>query len=218
MEAEPLLQLNGFTCIRDGEPLFVPVDTVINAGDVVQIAGPNGAGKTTLLRSLCGLFDSCEGEILWQGKPIMRAKHEFLAQLLYLGHHPGVKKSLTARENLEWFAGVNGEACALDVESVLAKVGLDGYADIHCHQMSAGQHRRVGLARLHFDASPLWILDEPFTAIDKQGVERLEAKIQEHAAMGGTVILTTHQALSFSHYRTIDLVKYTEAFGGVTHV
>lgn len=214
MEVAALLQLNKFTCVRDDEPLFVPVDAAIEAGDIVQIAGPNGAGKTTLLRSLCGLFDSCEGEILWRSKPIRHAKYDFLAQLLYLGHNPGVKKSLTARENLEWFAGVSGNADEFDVEAVLEKVGLAGYADIHCHQMSAGQHRRVGLARLHFDTSPLWVLDEPFTAIDKQGVARLEAKVQEHAAGGGTVILTTHQALSFSNYRTIELTKYSDILDG----
>lgn len=210
-----MLQLNAFTCIRDDEPLFKPQSVVINPGDVVQIAGPNGAGKTTLLRSLCGLFDSFEGEILWRGKALNRVRHDFLTQLLYLGHLSGVKKSLTARENLAWFAGVNGLVKTLEVESILAKVGLAGYADIHCHQMSAGQHRRVGLARLYFDTSPLWVLDEPFTAIDKQGVARLENKIQEHAAKGGTVILTTHQALSFSGYRTIELIKTANVFGEV---
>ena len=92
-----LLQLNKFTCTRDDEPLFVPIDVSIHAGQIVQVAGPNGAGKTTLLRSLCGLFDSYEGEILWQDQPLAKARFEFLSQLLYLGHQPGIKKSLTAR-------------------------------------------------------------------------------------------------------------------------
>ena len=209
-----LLQLNKFTCTRDDEPLFMPIDVAINAGDIVQVAGPNGAGKTTLLRALCGLFDSYEGEVLWQGKPVAKSKFEFLSRLLYLGHHPGVKKSLSARENLAWFAGVKGGVSDLNVEAVLAEVGLAGYADVHCHQMSAGQHRRVGLARLYFDKSPLWVLDEPFTAIDKQGVARLEQLLESHAANGGTVILTTHQALSFDGFRTIELQKYR----GVAHV
>lgn len=203
-----MLELSQFTCIRDSEPLFVPIDFTVDKGNIVQVAGPNGAGKTTLLRSLCGLFDSYEGDFHWQGKPTRQIRYEFLSQLLYLGHHPGVKKSLTARENLEWFAGVKGFSASLNVESILNEVGLAGYANIPCQQMSAGQHRRVGLARLYFDQSPLWILDEPFTAIDKQGVARLEALIETHAQQGGTVILTTHQALSFEGYRTIMLEKY----------
>lgn len=210
-----MLQLNRFTCIRDDEPLFLPIDAEIKAGDIVQIGGPNGAGKTTLLRTLCGLFDSSEGDIYWQGESLSQARYAFLAQLLYLGHQPGVKKSLTARENLEWFAGVSGRASELDVEHVLAEVGLAGYAEIPCYQMSAGQHRRVGLARLYCDDSPLWILDEPFTAIDKQGVARLESKIQDHAKSGGTVILTTHQSLSFDTFRAITLTPHTPNYGGL---
>jgi heme exporter protein A len=205
-----LLELNKFSCTRDHDPLFEPFDAIINAGDIVQVAGPNGAGKTTLLRTLCGLFDSFEGQILWQGAPISHSTprhiwYEFLSQLLYLGHQPGIKKSLTARENLEWFAGIKGGLDRLNVEEVLSRVGLSGYADIPCQQMSAGQQRRVGLARLYFDRSPMWILDEPFTAIDKQGVARLEGLLKQHSANGGTVILTTHQALSLESYRTIEL-------------
>ena len=173
----------------------------------VALVGPNGAGKTTLLRSLCGLFDSFEGEILFEGSSLSHSRHAFLSQLLYLGHQPGVKKSLTARENLEWFAGVNGFKQAFDVRDVLSKVGLAGYEDIPCHQMSAGQHRRVGLARLYFDRSPIWVLDEPFTAIDIQGVARLEALIESRASEGGLVVLTTHQALSIQRFDTLTLEK-----------
>lgn len=207
LETERLLELRDFACVRDGEPLFKPVSHVMSAGDVVQVAGPNGAGKTTLLRSLCGLFDSFEGEILFEGSSLSRSRHAFLSQLLYLGHQPGVKKSLTARENLEWFAGVNGFKQAFDVRDVLSKVGLAGYEDIPCHQMSAGQHRRVGLARLYFDRSPIWVLDEPFTAIDIQGVARLEALIESRASEGGLVVLTTHQALSIKRFHMLTLEK-----------
>ncbi|HEY7772465.1 MAG TPA: cytochrome c biogenesis heme-transporting ATPase CcmA [Marinagarivorans sp.] len=206
-----MLQLNKFTCTRDDEPLFVPIDVSIKAGEVIQVAGPNGAGKTTMLRALCGLFDSFDGEILWRDQPVSRSRFAFLSQLLYLGHQPGIKKSLTARENLQWFARIKGETHTVNVEAALAEVGLDGYADIPCHQMSAGQHRRVGLARLYFDASPFWILDEPFTAIDKAGVARLEERVKQHAYEGGTVILTTHQALSLESYRAIELEKYRGA-------
>lgn len=207
LETQRLLELRDFACVRDGEPLFKSVSHLMSAGDVVQVAGPNGAGKTTLLRSLCGLFDSFEGEILFEGSSLSHSRHAFLSQLLYLGHQPGVKKSLTARENLEWFAGVNGFKQAFDVRDVLSKVGLAGYEDIPCHQMSAGQHRRVGLARLYFDRSPIWVLDEPFTAIDIQGVARLEALIESRASEGGLVVLTTHQALSIQRFDTLTLEK-----------
>lgn len=202
-----MLELRDFACIRDGEPLFKPVTQHMACGEVIQVAGPNGAGKTTLLRSLCGLFDSYEGEILFKERPAHRVRHEFLSQMLYLGHQPGVKKSLTARENLSWFAGISGQKRELDVGELLAQVGLAGYEDIPCHQMSAGQHRRVGLARLYFDQSALWVLDEPFTAIDVQGVARLEALIEARAKAGGLVILTTHQALNIESFKTLTLDK-----------
>lgn len=202
-----MLELRNFACIREGEPLFKPVNQVMNGGQVIQVAGPNGAGKTTLLRSLCGLFDSFEGDILFDGQKISRMRHAFLSQLLYLGHQPGVKKSLTARENLNWFAGVAGQKQAFDVHDVLSQVGLAGYEDIPCHQMSAGQHRRVGLARLYFDRSPIWVLDEPFTAIDVHGVARLEALIEKKAKEGGLVVLTTHQVLNIADFKVLTLEK-----------
>lgn len=202
-----MLELRNFACIREGEPLFKPVNQVMNGGQVIQVAGPNGAGKTTLLRSLCGLFDSFEGDILFDGQKISRMRHAFLSQLLYLGHQPGVKKSLTARENLNWFAGVAGQKQVFDVRDVLLQVGLAGYEDIPCHQMSAGQHRRVGLARLYFDRSPIWVLDEPFTAIDVHGVARLEALIEKKAKEGGLVVLTTHQVLNIADFKVLTLEK-----------
>ncbi|MDZ7924697.1 MAG: cytochrome c biogenesis heme-transporting ATPase CcmA [Marinagarivorans sp.] len=206
-----MLQLNQFTCLRDDLPLFKPLTLAIASGEIVQIAGANGAGKTTLLRTLCGLYDSFDGDILWREQPVSQVRFEFLSQLLYLGHQSGVKKSLTARENLTWFDGVKGHASSLPIEAVLAEVGLVGYADIPCHQMSAGQHRRVGLARLYLATSPLWVLDEPFTAIDKQGVVRLEQKIEAHAQAGGAVILTTHHPLSVARFRVVELDRLNGA-------
>ena len=209
-----MLQLSKYTCIRDGEPLFKPVTTDIKAGEIVQIAGPNGAGKTTLLRAMCGLFDETEGALLWLDKPVHQQRFEFHQQLLFLGHQPAVKKSLTAKENLNWLYGVKGRVLSGDVsiDGSLSQVGLNGYADIPCSQMSAGQHRRVALARLYLDDAPLWVLDEPFTAIDVKGVAKLEEQFEKHASNGGTVILTTHQALSIENYKTLVLepVDYCE--------
>jgi heme exporter protein A len=206
----PLLELRQFSCLRDGHPLFQPLNFTLNSGDLVQISGPNGAGKTTFLRAVCGLFDEWEGEMMWHGSVMRTPNFEACCDLIYLGHQPGVKKSLTAAENLQWFFGSRGLAFPGRVEDALAQVGLAGYEDVLCHQMSAGQMRRVALARLYVAAAKLWILDEPFTAIDRFGVGNLEQLIQQHVSGGGSVVLTTHQALALDSVRLIELVPHKE--------
>lgn len=201
----PSLEFRQFTCLRDGYPLFNPLDFSLQGGEIVQIAGPNGAGKTTFLRSLCGLFDEWTGEMLWQGNSLRVPDFSLCSQLLYLGHQPGVKKSLTAGENLRWFFGVQGVAFPGSVAAALAQVGLDGHEDTMCYQMSAGQLRRVALARLYITKATIWILDEPFTAIDRFGVQNLETLLQRHVSNGGLVILTTHQPLAIPGVRLIEL-------------
>lgn len=211
----PSLEFRQFTCLRDGHPLFNPLTFSLNGGEVVQIAGPNGAGKTTFLRSLCGLFDEWTGEMLWQGNPLRVPDFSLCSQLLYLGHQPGVKKSLTAGENLRWFFGVQGMPFPGSVADALAQVGLGGFEDTYCYQMSAGQLRRVALARLYISKASIWILDEPFTAIDRFGVQNLETLLQRHVSNGGLVILTTHQPLAIPCVRLIELQI---AGGGGNHV
>lgn len=201
----PSLEFRQFTCLRDGHPLFKPLNFSLNGGEVVQIAGPNGAGKTTFLRSLCGLFDEWTGEMLWQGNSLRVPDFSLRSQLLYLGHQPGVKKSLTAGENLRWFFGVQGVPFPGLVSTALAQVGLDGYEDTLCYQMSAGQLRRVALARLYITKAIIWILDEPFTAIDRFGVQNLETLLQRHVSNGGLVIMTTHQPLAIPGVRLVEL-------------
>lgn len=201
----PSLEFRQFTCLRDGHPLFNPLSFSLHSGEVVQIAGPNGAGKTTFLRSLCGLFDEWTGEMLWQGQSLRVPDFSMCSELLYLGHQPGVKKSLTAQENLHWFFGVQGVPFPGSVSSALSHVGLEGYEETPCHQMSAGQLRRVALARLYISKATIWILDEPFTAIDRFGVQNLETLIQRHASNGGLVILTTHQPLALPNVRVVEL-------------
>lgn len=201
----PSLEFRQFTCLRDGHPLFKPLNFSLNGGEVVQIAGPNGAGKTTFLRSLCGLFDEWTGEMLWQGNSLRVPDFSLRSQLLYLGHQPGVKKSLTAGESLRWFFGVQGVPFPGLVSTALAQVGLDGYEDTLCYQMSAGQLRRVALARLYITKAIIWILDEPFTAIDRFGVQNLETLLQRHVSNGGLVIMTTHQPLAIPGVRLVEL-------------
>ncbi|GAB2199042.1 cytochrome c biogenesis heme-transporting ATPase CcmA [Sessilibacter sp. MAH4] len=202
------LELHNIQCERDDRILFSGLNAVFSAGEVIQIEGPNGSGKTTLLRVLTTLSSDYSGDILFNEQPFSQAKFEFLSNLLFLGHAPGVKKSLTPLENLLWYQRAAGVVSKENLMNALAAVGLAGYEDVACFQLSAGQQRRVALARLYFDPSPLWILDEPFTAIDKKGVTALEALIEKRALAGGIVILTTHQDMAFEGLRKIDLRDY----------
>lgn len=199
MVTETLLEVKNLRCERDERVLFDRLDFSVCSGDVVQIEGPNGSGKTTLLRIISGLSSAYEGDIFWRNDLIKKVRADFYQNLHYLGHLPGVKAALTPRENLRW-------SCALElldhdkqIESALEKVGLFGFEDLPCFTLSAGQQRRVALARLYLTNTPLWILDEPFTAIDKAGVAELESKLAQHAENGGAVLLTTHHQLQMPH-------------------
>jgi heme exporter protein A len=193
--ATELLKVENLFCERDERILFEGLCFSLEQGEVIQIEGQNGSGKTTLLRILSGLSSNFEGEIFWQGEAIDNVRDEFLSELLYFGHHPGVKAILSPEENLRWYAAMHPGIEQNKISYALEKVGLAGFEDVPCHTLSAGQNRRVSLARLYLSKARLWILDEPFTAIDKKGVAEKEQLILEHAAQGGTVILTTHHEL-----------------------
>jgi heme exporter protein A len=193
-----LLQTQNLCCERDHRVLVDHLNLTVSSGQICQVEGPNGSGKTTLLRVLCGLSSRYQGEILWKQQPVGRVTGQFRSELLYLGHTPGTKAVLTPRENLQWYVANRGFDNA-EIEPALAKVGLYGYEDTPCYSLSAGQQRRVALARLFVGECPLWILDEPFTAIDKIGVAELEQWIAEHARQGGSVMLTTHHELNIDH-------------------
>ncbi len=142
---------------------------------------------------------ACERDdrwLFWNGMPMRRARGDFLASLLYLGHAPGIKAALTPLENLAWYQALAGEAGDERARLVaLEGVGLAGFEDVPTGQLSAGQQRRVALARLDLTPRPLWVLDEPFTAIDRDGVAALEARLVAHARAGGCVLVTTHHEL-----------------------
>lgn len=165
-------------------------------GEVIHVAGPNGTGKTTLLRVLAGLLHAEEGDVLWQGVSIRRQRDEYAASMSYLGHENALKGDLTAAENLHYGVGVRIALRAADIESVLRQVGIARCRDLPARVLSAGQRRRLAMARVLLAAAPLWILDEPFTNLDVGGVAELSAFISEHVRQGGTVVLAAHQALS----------------------
>lgn len=195
VSAGPLLRAAALFCERDERILFSGLDFSLFAGEVMQVQGSNGSGKTTLLRILCGLNSSYEGEIFWLGEDIDDDRESFLASLLYIGHRVGVNKILTARENLRWSSALHTPVTDADIDNALVRVGLAGYADVTCRNMSAGQQQRVSLARLLLSPAKLWVLDEPFTTLDMYGVKVLEALLAEHAGKGGAILVTTHHKL-----------------------
>lgn len=190
----PLISANNLTCIREERLLFDELSIEIHAGDIVQVEGPNGSGKTSLLRILSGLSQPYDGQVLYKAQTVSQCREEFQQNLLYFGHLSGVKGEMTAEENLAFNLALHGND-ASNTSEYLAKVNLLGFEDSLASHLSAGQHRRIALARLYQSDAPIWILDEPFTAIDKQGVASLEQLFINHASRGGCVILTTHQDL-----------------------
>jgi len=189
-----LLRARSLTCERDGRLLFARLDLTIAAGDVVELRGPNGSGKTTLLRCLAGLTADYEGDV---DRPL---------PLAYCGHRGGLKGELTPLENLAWYAALAGvEADVRSLRDALDAMGLEGYALTPCQQLSAGQQRRVALARLHFSAAPLWLLDEPLTSLDDDGCALVRELLDAHRRAGGGAICATHTALAVPGARTQSL-------------
>ena len=183
----PLLEARSLSLSRGGRDLFEELSFTVRPGQLWQLEGSNGAGKTSLMRILCGLSRyGFEGEVRRHGAT------------LYLGHSPAVKALLSPRENLAWHVSGEVQCSDAQIEAALSRVGLFGYEDVPSHTLSAGQHRRVNLARLYLSEAPLWLLDEPFTAIDRHGVRELEQLLDSHIEGGGAVLITSHQPVAVS--------------------
>jgi heme exporter protein A len=206
----PLLSVENLAFERDDSCLFSGVNFSVDPGDVLQIEGANGSGKTTLLRLLTGSLQSSAGNITYLGQALSACRYDYLSDILYIGHQPAVKLNLSAEENLRWMVATSTQSNDISVTDALTRVGLAGYSDIPCYALSAGQHRRVALARLLISEARLWYLDEPFTSIDKQGVAFLQSCLQQHAARGGAVILSTHQDLALIGLRKYKLLPHVE--------
>ena len=204
---EAYLETVDLACERDWRLLFERLNVRVQPGDMLQVSGPNGSGKTSLLRLLSGLMHPSAGDVLIKGESIQPQRGELARNLLWLGHAAGIKGLLTAEENLSWLAALHHGASREQIWQALADVGLKGFEDVPCHTLSAGQQRRVALARLYLEAPALWILDEPFTALDKQAVTQLERHLAQHCEQGGMVIFTTHHHLQDrpATFRELDL-------------
>lgn len=189
------LEARALSCFRGENLLFQNLSFTVSAGDVVQVEGGNGRGKTTLLRILGGLGVADEGQVLWQGVPMPRARADFYAQLSWVGHRDGIKDELTPIENLIAAQALCENSRSVDYAELLQSLGLHDRDAVPCRHLSAGQRRRVALARLAVSDAKVWILDEPLTALDVAGREQLQRMMTEHAQAGGMVIYTTHQSL-----------------------
>ncbi len=195
--ADSSLKCVDLACVRGDQPLFDGLSLQIDAGSILQVHGANGAGKTSLLRILCALARPEHGEVLWNDESIEAQPERHRGRLSYLGHLNGIKAELTPLENLRVDGALHAFRDDLDPREALDRAGLSGYEDLPCRYLSAGQKRRVAMARLLLSTTQLWVLDEPATALDRDGVDDFQALVTAHARDGGMVVLTSHQALRF---------------------
>ena len=196
----PLLAAHGLAFARNERPVFGPLGFEVHAGEALLVQGGNGAGKTTLLRVLAGLLRADEGTVEVDGRPAdpsLRAR-----AIAFLGHLPALKADLTALENLDFLCGLHGRRRGQLTGNALGLVGLGGYEDTPARQLSAGQKKRLSLARLWLSPAPLWLLDEPYANLDLEGLDLVNRMVQAHLREGGATLLTTHGAYAAPPVRT----------------
>jgi len=194
-----MLECVNLQCTRGDRTLFTDLNFSLNEGEILHVKGVNGSGKTSLLRIMAGLMLAAEGEIRWNSKNIRKLREEYQKDLLYLGHLPGIKADLTALENLRVNNALGGnEISEEEAWNALGHIGLKGREDLPARVLSQGQQRRVALARMLVSKAKIWILDEPFTALDVKAVAMLQDVLSNHLQQQGMIVLTTHQDFTVS--------------------
>ncbi len=194
MPAPEGLQAVHLRAERQFRALFAPLDFYLPPGQLLQLIGDNGSGKSTLLTVLAGLRTAYQGRLLWRGQPLSRLRHDYLAQLLFIGHNTALKPGLAVSENLRWLLALRG--ARLDdaaVGDALEWFGMSASRKTVCAALSVGQRRRVALARLLLERdAKLWLLDEPFAMLDRGATRQLEALLARHVEQGGSVVMSAH--------------------------
>lgn len=200
----PTLNINALSCIRDDRLLIEDLSLTLKAGQMLHIEGKNGSGKTSLLRILTGLSRAETGEVLWDGDSIEKLAGEYYEQINYVGHHDGIKRDLSCLENLRMAQAI-AIPKDIDLEEALKAVNLLAFADNLASTLSAGQKRRLALARLVVTEAPFWIMDEPFTSLDTASIKLFEDIFLQHLEAGGLIAMTSHHALALKDQA--DLVR-----------
>ncbi len=186
------LSASGLTLFRGERCLFTDLDFALNPGELLLLEGKNGSGKTSLLRAIAGLIEFEEGAVEWHGKPVAKQRQEFHAAMTWLAHRTGLKGDLNLVENLRFEAHLGARNDA-DFDSVLERLGIERLKKLPLRSLSAGQQRRVGLARMLLSKTPLWMMDEPFTNLDRQGRKLVISLVNEHLARDGMCVMAAHQ-------------------------
>jgi heme exporter protein A len=194
-----MLQAAGLACRRGDRPVFAGLDFRLGPGEAAIVRGPNGAGKSSLLRILATLLRPAAGRVTWDGEDIFAAEG-YRERLHYLGHLPGLKPAFTVAENLGFWQALHG---GRPDPTALARFGMERLAEVPAQWLSAGQRQRLALCRLACADASLWLLDEPTTSLDDDGVARLLAAVAAHRAGGGAVLLTSHLPLAIPGAATI---------------
>jgi len=192
-----LLQTSDLTCVKDDRVLFEDLNISLTAGQMLLVEGKNGSGKTSLLRILTGLNLPESGDVLWQGEPISQVGPDYYEQVSYVGHHDGIKRDLTCLENLRLVQAM-GKPLPIDLDDALEKVNLYRYGDNFVATLSAGQKRRLAMARLVVTEAKLWIMDEPFTSLDKASMAMFQQMFEQHLDDGGVIVMTSHHDIEMS--------------------
>ena len=206
--SDPAMMFSGraLACIRGDRWVFSGLDFALAPGETLVLTGPNGSGKSSLLRIMAGLLPPVSGSVEWQGADIAEDRDAHAARLHFVGHLDAVKLALTVAENLRFWAALRpGRG---EIEPALERFGLAALADLPSRFLSAGQRRRLALARIAVSAAPLWLLDEPTVALDADGVAAVRAAIREHCAGGGSCVVSTNTALDLAGARDLDVGRY----------
>jgi heme exporter protein A len=196
----PKFSIKNLECIRRDNILFQGLNFSLEEGGLLQIDGVNGSGKSSLLQMCVGLIQATEGEISWNGENINDCRYQYQTDISYFGHNNGVKAGLTALENMAVMHALSGTKSNIDYSLILEQIGMDDMDDVLLSRMSAGQKRRIGLTRIFMAKAKLWLLDEPFNALDVKGKAIIEQLIVKHCTAGGMVIFATHQHMEIEDY------------------